>query len=272
MGEGGLPGLYFGSKMKAMLWATLTRTHRRTPAGALLRKARKPSGLADRATRNGIGRKQPFRMPFTRKFFDRFKPSKALRSWNGASELLRRGIETARPVAYFEKPGDISLLQNYYICEYVDADFSVRQIFSAFASGEKTYEGISEEDAYRQVSDFVLMMHGRGVFFRDLSGGNILVKETADNTLTFSLIDTGRAHFFNRGTPLSKRISDLTRICNKLHPEGRDRFMQMYLASIGNDSVSGSVSRFISITARSSLNAALKKRNPVISVFKSIFG
>jgi hypothetical protein len=205
------------------------------PADTLLRKARNAIWtIADpRDPTRRLVVKQPVRMHFHKKFFDRFKPSKALRSWNGASELLRRGIETARPVAYFEALGDISLKRNYYICEYVAADFSVRQIFSAFASGEKTYEGISEEDAYRQVSDFVLMMHARGVFFRDLSGGNILVKKSADDTLTFSLIDTGRAHFFNRGTPLSKRISDLTRICNKLHPAGRDRFMQIYLGRIG---------------------------------------
>lgn len=176
--------------------------------------------------------KQPVRMHPHKKLLDRFKPSKALRSWNGASELLRRGVETARPVAYFEQIGDKTLTKNYYICEYVAADFSVRDIFSAFADGAMEYQGITPEAIYRQLADYLLMMHGRGAFFRDLSGGNILVNLQADGRLAFSLIDTGRAHFYLRGTALSKRISDLTRICNKLHGAGRDRFMQIYMAGM----------------------------------------
>jgi lipopolysaccharide kinase (Kdo/WaaP) family protein len=205
------------------------------PADALLRKARNAIWtIADpRDQTRRLVIKQPVRMHLHKKLFDRFKPSKALRSWNGASELLRRGIETAHPVAYFEKPGDTSLTRNYYICEYVDSDFSVRQLFSAFASGEKIYQEVRDEEAYCQLCDFLLMMHGRGVFFRDLSGGNILVKKSEGGKLAFSLIDTGRAHFFNRGTPMDKRISDLTRTCNKLHAEGRDRFMEIYLAKLG---------------------------------------
>jgi hypothetical protein len=179
--------------------------------------------------------KQPVRMHPHKKLLDRFKPSKALRSWNGASELLRRGIETARPVAYFEQIGDNTLTKNYYICEYVAADFSVRDIFSAFADGATKYQGITPEAIYRQLADYLLLMHGRGAFFRDLSGGNILVNQLENGKLAFSLIDTGRAHFYLRGTVLSKRISDLTRICNKLHGTGRDRFMHIYMAGMGRE-------------------------------------
>jgi hypothetical protein len=179
--------------------------------------------------------KQPVRMHPHKKLLDRFKPSKALRSWNGACELLRRGIETARPVAYFEQIGDKTLTKNYYICEYVAADFSVRDIFSAFADGAMEYQGITPEAIYRQLADYLLLMHGRGAFFRDLSGGNILVNLQSDGRLAFSLIDTGRAHFYLRGTALSKRISDLTRICNKLHGAGRDRFMQIYMAGMNRN-------------------------------------
>ncbi|MDP2247049.1 MAG: lipopolysaccharide kinase InaA family protein, partial [Nitrosomonadales bacterium] len=204
---------------------------------AVLRKARNAIWtIADpRDPARKLVIKQPVRMHLHKKLLDRFKPSKGLRSWNGASELLRRGVETARPVAYFEKAGDKTLTQNYYICEFVEADFSARDIFSAFAQGETEYQGISPENIYKELAAYLLIMHGRGVFFRDLSGGNILVKKTADGKLSFSLIDTGRAHFYLRGTDLSKRISDLTRICNKLHAEGRDRFMQIYMSALGKE-------------------------------------
>ena len=179
--------------------------------------------------------KTPVKMHGYKKLLGRFKPSKGLRSWNGAAELLRRGIETAPPVAFFEKKGNANVMQNYYICEHVNADFSARQLCSAFAAGEKMYQGISEEDAYRQLCEFLFTMHNRGVFFRDLSGGNILIKKSEDNTLTFSLIDTGRAHFFDHAVSLSKRILDLMRVCNKMNAAGRNRFMEMYLAKLGKN-------------------------------------
>ncbi len=224
------------AKEEAVLGAALYPEHIGSPPqGALLRKARNAIWTIPdpRDASRKLVIKQPVKMHFHKKLLDRYRPSKALRSWNGANELLRRGIETAQPIGYFEQVGDTSLTQDYYVCEHVEADFSVRKIFSAFASGEKTYQGVAEEDTYRQLCDYLFTMHSRGVFFRDLSGGNILVKKSARNRLTFSLIDTGRAHFFNHGTSLSKRIADLTRVCNKLHAAGRDRFMALYLARLG---------------------------------------
>ncbi|HLD09821.1 MAG TPA: lipopolysaccharide kinase InaA family protein, partial [Methylophilaceae bacterium] len=223
-------------KEDAALHAALNPEHIGTqPRDALLRNARNAIWTildpCDAARKLVV--KQPVKVRSYKKLLGRFRPSKALRSWNGASELLRRGIETARPVAYFEKIDDTSLTQNYYICEYIKADFSVRKIFSAFAAGNEVYQGVTEEDAYRQLCDYLCTMHNRGIYFRDLSGGNILIRKSEGNTLNFSLIDTGRVHFFNHGTPLSKRISDLTRVCNKLHAAGRDRFMSMYMGRLG---------------------------------------
>lgn len=180
--------------------------------------------------------KQPVKMYPHKQLFDRFKPSKAKRSWNGALELLRRGIDSARPVAFFEKLHDTTLKQNFYICDFVEADCSVGEMFVHFAQGNKDFHikskniTISAEETYIQLSHFLSLMHHRGTFFRDLSGGNILVKVQADKQLHFSLIDTARARFYTHPTPLNQRISDLARICNKLHWPGRERFLSLYLA------------------------------------------
>jgi hypothetical protein len=140
-------------------------------------------------------------------------------------------------VAFFEKKGDSSLKQNFYICDYVDADCSVGEMFIIFAQGHKEFTcskgwKISAEDTYAQLAQYLIKVHGRGTFFRDLSGGNVLVKMQENGQLHFSLIDTARARFFNRPTPVVDRISDLTRICNKLHWAGRERFMNLYLGNI----------------------------------------
>jgi hypothetical protein len=202
-----------------------------------LRHARNAIWSIDDPRRKGgrLVAKQPVKMHLHKKFLDRFKPSKGLRSWSGTNELLRRNIDAAAPVAYFEKTGDITLTQNYYVCEHVDAEFSARELFSAFARGEAAYEGVAEADAYRQLCDYLLAMHGRGIFFRDLSGGNILIRKEAEGKLKFCLIDTGRLHAFNRPLPIGKRVSDLVRICNKLHWPGREQLVGLYMAGLGRN-------------------------------------
>ncbi len=178
--------------------------------------------------------KQPIKMYPHKAFLDRFKPSKAKRSWNGAIELLRRGVGTAQPIAYFEKVGDKTLKQNFYICEHVKADFSIGEIFAAFARGEPSFQGLAPEEVYKQFAQFCQNMHGRLIFFRDFSGGNILVKQDAHKQLTFSLIDTARLRTIDAPPfPMQHRMADLVRACHKLHKAGRERFMQIYLGLNG---------------------------------------
>lgn len=183
--------------------------------------------------------KQPVKMYPHKALLDRFKPSKAKRSWNGAVELLRRGINTAHPVAFFEQQGDKTLKQNFYICDYVKADCSVGEMFVHFAKGNKEFHfsgknsTIRAADVYQQLAQYLHRMHQTGAFFRDLSGGNVLVQLQDNNQLSFSLIDTARARFYTHPTPMNQRVSDLARMCNKLHWAGRERFMGLYLANIG---------------------------------------
>ena len=177
--------------------------------------------------------KQPVRIALHKKFLDRFKPSKGLRSWSGTCELLRRGVSAAQPVAWFEKEADASLTKNYYLCEYVQAEWTARDMIGAFAAGETSFAGVVENAAYNQLASYLGRMHGGGVLFRDLSGGNIMISRGSDGELAFSLIDTGRIRVFPRPLSLYQRFSDLVRICNKMHRDGRTKFLQIYLAALG---------------------------------------
>lgn len=179
--------------------------------------------------------KQPVKMYPHKALLDRFKPSKARRSWNGAMELMRRGVDTATPVAYFEKIDDTTLKQNFYVCEFVPSQTTVGQLFSKFALGETTWNGIASNDILKQVAQFCLMMHQRLVFFRDLSGGNILVNVGVNNQLQFSLIDTARLRSL-RLTPFPRkyRLADMSRACHKLDWKNRNYLMTHYFAGIGS--------------------------------------
>ena len=204
------------------------------PAESILRHARNAIWtMADpRAEGARLVIKQPVKMHLHKKLLDRFKPSKGLRSWNGTCELLRRGVSAAAPVAWFEKEGDASLTQNFYVCEYVPAEWTAREMINAFASGERCFAGVVENDAYQQLAAYLLRMHGGGILFRDLSGGNILIHPGAAGELDFSLIDTGRIRVLQRPLPLGARFADLVRICNKMDSAGRAKFLRIYLGAL----------------------------------------
>jgi hypothetical protein len=176
--------------------------------------------------------KQPIKMYLHKRILDQFKPSKGLRSWNGTNELLRRGVAAARPVAWFEWCRDSSLMRNFYICEHVPAEWTAREMIGAFSAGEASFAGVEEDAAYHQLANYLLRMHGSGILFRDLSGGNILIRSAGDGQLAFSLIDTGRIRVYPGPLPLRARFADLVRICNKMHPEGRERFLDSYLQAL----------------------------------------
>ncbi len=173
--------------------------------------------------------KKPARIAWHKRILDRKKPSKSLRSWNGTSELQRRGIETPKVVAYFEPKDSKKVLDNWFICEHANTRHSVRGFFSAYARGEGLVEGFTFEAFSGQLIEFIRMMHWRGVYFRDLSGGNVLVLIEESNQLVFSLIDTARARFANRRFSRNKRIADLKRLVHKLDPQQQAHFMDLYL-------------------------------------------
>jgi len=163
-----------------------------------------------------------------RRLLDRYKPSRPLRSWNGACELLRRGISTPGPLAYFEAARRPEINTGYYVCEAFASDGSVRKAFHAFARGETEYGGVPKHDFYRELAGFIRNMHQRGCFFRDLSSGNILVRNLDDGSPRFSLIDTTRAVFFRRAISLSRQLSDLKRVCHRLTWPERRAFLGHY--------------------------------------------
>lgn len=168
-----------------------------------------------------------------KKVLDCLKPSKARRSWNGACELLRRGIETPRPIAFFEQFKNPALMENFYLCAFEPGHRSVRQYFSAYAQGADAHEGMPAGAFYEALAAFLLNMHRRGVYFRDLSAGNILVLDKEGGGIRFSLIDTARARFYDKPVSLRQRLSDLKRICHPLHWSGRNHFVGLYLKALG---------------------------------------
>ncbi|MBI2439910.1 MAG: hypothetical protein HYV35_00900 [Lentisphaerae bacterium] len=166
-----------------------------------------------------------------RRLLDCGKPDKALRSWNNAQELIRRGLSTPTPLACLLPARHAAA--SYYICEMFANTWSARDIFNAFRAGATEFKGHSAGAWYAALALFLQKLHTRGVYFRDLSAGNLLARESSAGEPELALIDTARARFFPGSLGLRLRLCDLMRICHPLHWAGRNVFMEQYLAHSG---------------------------------------
>ena len=107
---------------------------------------------------------------------DRKKPSKSLRSWNGTSELQRRGIETPKVVAYFEHKDSKKVLDNWFICEHANTGIPLEAFLVPMREAKRWSKAFTFEVFSEQLIEFIRKMHWKGVYFRDLSGGNVLIR------------------------------------------------------------------------------------------------
>lgn len=169
-----------------------------------------------------------------KKFTYRFKASKGQRHWDNAWEMLRRGVNSPMPIAYYEQIENTGISHNYYVCEHVDAAFSVRDAFTAFGEGQTDYQGFSREQIIRAVADYSCNMHNERIIHHDLTGGNLLVT-TENGAINITAIDIGRATIYlKRGVTERQRLLDIMRCCYKLNWPNRELFMEYYFAAYGH--------------------------------------
>ncbi len=164
----------------------------------------------------------------------RFKDSKGKRHWNNASEMIRRGVNSPTPIAFFERTENAGITTNYYVCEYVADSFSARDAFSAFAKGEQQYDGVNKEVIFQAVAHYACHMHNRKIIHHDLSGGNLLMTKNEQGDINVTAIDIGRATILKMKPTEHKRLLDLMRLCYKLDWPNRKLFMHYYFDALGH--------------------------------------
>jgi len=177
-----------------------------------------------------------------RKLSYHFKASKGERHWNNASEMIRRGVNSPMPIAYFEHTENAATRHNYYVCEFVHDAFSARDAFTAFAQGEQHYSGFSKQAVFKALAKYTCKMHNRRIIHNDLSGGNLLMTKTQQNQIEVTAIDIGRATVYPiKGKKITQkmRLIDLCRLCYKLDWPNRKEFMHTYFKAYGQEFDSG---------------------------------
>jgi serine/threonine protein kinase len=129
-----------------------------------------------------------------------FLPSKAAKAWRGALALKQRGLETASPVAYFEKRKAGFVERNFFLAERIDGAMEIRELFRRLSLAEL-------EPLLASLAGFIYRCHQRGILHRDLSDGNVLVKREEGGNFVFYLLDTDRVR-------VRRKISGLARVKN----------------------------------------------------------
>jgi hypothetical protein len=182
--------------------------------------------------------KKPVHVYPHKRFLDRHRPNKSIRAWNGANALLAKGIKTSPPIAVFTKKNDQTGLENYYICAHSDA-YNFNDLALHFQT-ENTFKSLSKRHIFERCARFINNMHGRGLFFNDLSAGNLFININ-DKRFDFELIDTGRVKNFYSNLSFQsrkkQRMKDIVRLLNKFDWETRNIFLKYYF-QLNNQSLS----------------------------------
>ncbi|MBO3116191.1 Kdo domain containing protein [Winogradskyella sp. DF17] len=116
-----------------------------------------------------------------------FRKSKAQRSYEYALRLLKLGIGTPQPVAFYEYVTSCLFKKSYYISEHLSYDLTYREL-----TLDLNYP--NHEEILRAFTRFTYHLHEKGVHFLDHSPGNTLIK-TKNNKYSFYLVDLNRMEF-----------------------------------------------------------------------------
>ncbi len=136
-----------------------------------------------------------------------FRESKAKRSFNYATMLLEKGINTPKPIAFHEEFSWIGLEKSYYISEHLQYDLMFRDLVE-----NENY--LDSENIIKQFTAFCFKLHQKGVEFLDHSPGNTLIKKINENTYSFYLVDLNRMNFHNEMS-FESRMKNLSRLTSK---------------------------------------------------------
>ena len=129
--------------------------------------------------------------------------TKAERSFRAAKELLARGVATPEPLGFRVFRGEA-----WYVARRVEGAAQIRAWFLRRddPGGPPPPLPIPFEDVVRELGRFARRMHDAGVFFRDLSDGNVLVAPGG----ALCVVDLNRARI-GRTVGAFARLRDLSR-------------------------------------------------------------
>jgi len=175
----------------------------------------------------------------------RLRGSKAERSWRASVAMTAAGVSTPAPVVLVES--DQPDGPSFFISRQIEPAFEVRQLFRRIAGRDDAgdFPAVVVEPFLERLGAFCRGIHDAGVWYRDLSLGNVLVRPNGDGGLGFFVVDCNRARVGQR-LGVIRRSRDICRfpITDRCHreaflrgywgevPSGLDPRWWLYVASV----------------------------------------
>ncbi|MAJ81916.1 MAG: lipopolysaccharide kinase [Legionellales bacterium] len=126
--------------------------------------------------------------PFNRFFYSLFNTSKAKRSYDNSTYLIKSDINCPTPIAFVEDRSWMGLRKSYYLSTRIDCDFTMEKVIYNNECKDRTM-------ILKQMMDFIIKLHAKNIYHKDLSPGNILVTKTGPQKYEFFLVDLNRMTF-----------------------------------------------------------------------------
>ncbi len=153
-----------------------------------------------------------------------FRKSKARRSYEYATALLKKGIGTPQPIACFENFNLLGLQDSYYVSEHLVTELTFRELITI-----PDYP--DHENILRHFTRFSFDLHEKGIEFLDHSPGNTLIKKVSENQYQFYLVDLNRMKFHS-AMDFDQRMKNLSRLTPKkeMIATMSDEYAKFYLS------------------------------------------
>ena len=151
-----------------------------------------------------------------------FFSSKAKREWKAINNFLKKGIPVSSPLAFGEERKFGILKDSCLITEAISNSSHLNHFYKNFFQKKLSKDEILFKRALlKRLARLVYAIHSKGIFYRDLHGGNILLEKNPEGEIKFVFIDLHRAGFLN---PLFfwMKVYDLAHLFYTLSPKRTD--------------------------------------------------
>ena len=169
----------------------------------------------------GFGRESRFR-----NLQDRYRGSKAERSFKAALHLQENGVGTPEPIGFIERWEGLVLVESYYLCGYTDPSSDFREeLFRLYDAGAPCEAFMS---LLQTIAVAVRRMHDAGFVHLDLGNQNIFVRELSPSFWDdVQFIDLNRGKI-RPGITTKEQARDISRL--SMPSEFKRVFIEMMYA------------------------------------------
>ncbi|MEN8163682.1 MAG: lipopolysaccharide kinase InaA family protein [Acidobacteriota bacterium] len=160
----------------------------------------------------------------------RMRGSKATRSWHIAKALIEAGLPTPEPMVVAESTEAQG--NSHYVAELLKPAYEVRQFFRGLQNQPDAgqFPEVDEMEFLHRLGALARSLHDAGIWYRDLSLGNVLAHPNGDGTLELYLVDFNTAQSKKR-LGLWRRSRDICRfpIVERHH---REAYLKGYWSEV----------------------------------------